>query len=98
VLGGTSNDISGYRVECAGHLLGALQHRVVARVERDDPDRCTKIGRHALQQRRPAYARRWLLRRGDRVRLQVEVTAFPIIGQEERLLGAIAMFWERQGP
>jgi PAS domain-containing protein len=49
----------------------------------------------ALQQRRPAHARRWLLRRGDRVRLQVELTAFPVIDQEERLLGAVAMFWER---
>lgn len=52
----------------------------------------------ALQQRRPAHARRWLLRRGDRVRLQVELTAFPVIDQEERLLGAVAMFWERQAP
>ena len=49
----------------------------------------------ALQQRRPAHARRWLLRRGDRVRLQVEITAFPVIDQEDRLLGALAMFWER---
>jgi len=49
----------------------------------------------ALQQRRPAHARRWLLRRGDRVRLQVELTAFPVIDQEDRLLGAVAMFWER---
>jgi PAS domain-containing protein len=52
----------------------------------------------ALQQRRPVHARRLLLRRGDRVRLQVEVTVFPIIDQDERLLGAVAMFWERQGP
>jgi PAS domain-containing protein len=52
----------------------------------------------ALAERRPAHARRWLLRRGDRVRLQVEVTAFPLLGQEGRLLGGVAMFWERQGP
>jgi len=51
----------------------------------------------ALQQRRPAHARRWLLRRADRVRLQVEITAFPIIDHEERLLGAVAMFWEHHG-
>jgi PAS domain-containing protein len=49
----------------------------------------------ALQQRRPAHARRWLLRRSDRVRLQVELTAFPVIDQDDRLLGAVAMFWER---
>src|SRR5215470_301878 len=52
----------------------------------------------AIQQRRPLHSRRWLLRRSDRVRLQVELTAFPIIDQEERVLGAMAMFWERQGP
>jgi PAS domain-containing protein len=52
----------------------------------------------ALQQRRPAHARRLLLRRGDRVRLQVEVTAFPVIDQDERLLGSVVMFWERLGP
>ena len=51
-----------------------------------------------LQQRRPAHARRWLLRRADRVRLQVELTAFPIIDHEERLLGAMVMFWEHHGP
>ena len=49
----------------------------------------------ALQQRRPVHARRRLLRRSDRVRLQVELTAFPVIDQEDRLLGAVAMFWER---
>lgn len=52
----------------------------------------------ALQERRPIHVRRWLLRRGDRVRLQVELTAFPVIDQDERVLGAVAMFWERQGP
>ncbi len=52
----------------------------------------------ALQQRRPAHARRSLLRRADGVRLPVEVTAFPIIDHDDRLLGAVAMFWERRGP
>jgi PAS domain-containing protein len=60
----------------------------------DDPERPLLT---ALQQRRPVHARRWLLRRSDRVRLQVELTVFPIIDQEERVLGAMAMFWERQG-
>jgi PAS domain-containing protein len=59
------------------------------------PDEAGRPLLTALQQRRPAHARRWLLRRGDRVRLQVELTAFPVIDQEERLLGAVAMFWER---
>jgi PAS domain-containing protein len=59
------------------------------------PDEAGRPMATALQQRRPAHARRWLLRRGDRVRLQVELTAFPVIDQEDRLLGAVAMFWER---
>ena len=62
------------------------------------PDEAGRPMATALQQRRPAHARRWLLRRGDRVRLQVELTAFPVIDQEDRLLGAVAMFWERLGP
>ena len=92
--------ILGVRFEETGRISPAEADRLIELG--DDPDaRPEDIGlpvATALQQRRPAYARRWLLRRGDRVRLQVEVTAFPIIGQEERLLGAVAMFWERQGP
>jgi hypothetical protein len=30
--------------------------------------------------------------------MQIEVTAYPLIGQEGKLLGAVAMFWERPGP
>jgi PAS domain-containing protein len=51
----------------------------------------------ALEERRPAHARRWVRRRGDGVRLQVEITAFPLIGQGDTLLGAVAMFWEQHG-
>src|SRR5262245_10705296 len=52
----------------------------------------------ALRERRPAHAHRLMLRRADRVRLQIQVTAFPLIGQEGKLLGAVAMFWEQPGP
>ena len=51
----------------------------------------------ALEERRPAHARRWVRRRGDGVRLEVEITAFPLIGQGDALLGAVVMFWERHG-
>jgi hypothetical protein len=64
----------------------------------DGPDDTGRPLLTAIQQRRPLHTRRWLLRRSDRVRLHVELTAFPIIDQEERVLGAMAMFWERQGP
>jgi PAS domain-containing protein len=94
--------------EPAERILG-VRFEETGRIDREEADRLIELsddpdagpddaGRPlvtALQQRRPAHARRWLLRRGDRVRLQVELTAFPILDQEDRLLGAVAMFWER---
>ena len=68
----------------------------------DDPSAASCDAGHpldiALGERRPAHSHRLMLRRTDRVRLQIEVTAFPLIGQEGKLLGAVAMFWERPGP
>jgi PAS domain-containing protein len=47
----------------------------------------------ALRERRPAHGR--LLIRGlDNVRRLIEITAFPLIGQADRELGAVAIFWE----
>jgi PAS domain-containing protein len=94
--------------EPAERILG-VRFEETGRIDPDEADRLIELnddpaagpddsGRPlltALQQRRPAHARRWLLRRSDRVRLQVELTAFPIIDQDDRLLGAVAMFWER---
>jgi PAS domain-containing protein len=97
--------------EPAEQILG-VRFEETGRIDREDVDRLVELSDDpsagpddserplitALQQRRPVHVRRWLLRRADRVRLQVELTAFPIIDHEERLLGAVAMFWERQGP
>jgi PAS domain-containing protein len=47
----------------------------------------------ALGERRPAHARVWT-RSTDGVRHALEVTALPLEGQADRLLGAIAIFWE----
>jgi PAS domain-containing protein len=94
--------------EPAERILG-VRFEETGRIDREEADRLIELsddptagpddaGRPivvALQQRRPAHARRWLLRRSDRVWLQVELTAFPVIDQEDRLLGAVAMFWER---
>ncbi len=50
----------------------------------------------ALRQRRPAHAR--LEIRGlDKVRRAIEITAFPLLGQGGRHLGAVAIFWEVSG-
>lgn len=47
----------------------------------------------ALTQHRPAHRDMWI--QGlDGVRRLIEVTAFPINGQAERYLGALAIFWE----
>ena len=47
----------------------------------------------ALTERRPAHKILWI--RGlDGVLREIEVTAFPIIGQANRFLGGIAIFWE----
>ena len=47
----------------------------------------------ALQERHPAHKTIWI--HGlDGVSREIGVTAFPLIGQAERFLGAIAIFWE----
>jgi PAS domain-containing protein len=97
--------------EPAERILG-VRFEETGRIAREEADRLVELSEDpsagpenlerpldtALQQRRPTHARRWLLRRADRVRLQVELTAFPIIDHEERLLGAMVMFWEHHGP
>jgi PAS domain-containing protein len=97
--------------EPAERILG-VRFEETGRIDREEADRLVELSTDptagpedlerpldtALQQRRPAHARRWLLRRADRVRLQVELTAFPIIDHEERLLGAMVTFWEHHGP
>jgi PAS domain-containing protein len=97
--------------EPAERILG-MRFEETGRISPEDADRLVELSEDpaagpedaglplaiALAERRPAHAHRWLLRRGDRVRLQVEVTAFPLMGQEGKLLGGVVMFWERQGP
>ena len=46
----------------------------------------------ALDHRRPAHGRLWI--RGlDQVLRHIEATAFPLIGQSNRFLGAAAIIW-----
>jgi PAS domain-containing protein len=50
----------------------------------------------ALSEHRPSH--RLLQIRGlDGVPHRIEVTAFPLIGQRDRHLGAVAIFWEVEG-
>jgi PAS domain-containing protein len=50
----------------------------------------------ALTKRHPAHKLFWIQGK-DGVSREIEVTAFPLIGQAERFLGAIAIFWESHG-
>jgi len=95
--------------EPAERMLG-VRFEETGRIDREEAERLVELSDDpsagsenpefpldvALQQRRPAHARRLALRRADRVRLLVEITAFPIIDHAERLLGAVVMFWEHQ--
>lgn len=47
----------------------------------------------AITHRYPAHKNFWIKGMDGTLR-QIEVTAFPLIGQADRFLGAIAIFWE----
>jgi PAS domain-containing protein len=48
---------------------------------------------YAIFHQRPSHRNFWI--EGlDKTLRQIEVTAFPIIGQSKQLLGGIAIFWE----
>jgi len=47
----------------------------------------------SLREQRPIHLRFWL-RGFDGTRRHVEATAFPLIGQAKRQLGAVSLFWE----
>lgn len=48
----------------------------------------------ALSQRYPAHKVFWIVGLDGNLR-EIEVTALPLIGQADRFLGGIAIFWER---
>jgi PAS domain S-box-containing protein len=50
------------------------------------------LGR-VVQSRRPAHGSFWIAAQDGSNRF-IEVTAFPLIGQADRFLGAAALFWE----
>lgn len=49
----------------------------------------------ALTRRYPAHKNFWIRGLDGRLR-EIDVTAFPLIGQADRFLGGIAFFWEIQ--
>jgi PAS domain-containing protein len=51
----------------------------------------------ALRERRPVHKAVWVMGL-DRVRRHIEVTAVPLLGHGDRLVGAMAVFWESPKP
>jgi hypothetical protein len=51
----------------------------------------------ALQDGRPAFSRFWITGY-DGTRRYLSVVAFPLVGQNSRSLGAVAIFWEEDVP
>jgi PAS domain S-box-containing protein len=47
----------------------------------------------ALEHRRPAHGPMWIRGLDGAIR-HIAVTAFPLVGQDDRNLGAVAIFWE----
>lgn len=49
----------------------------------------------ALRELRPAHSEFWIRGLDDARLRKIEVTAFPLVGQAQRYLGAVAIFWEK---
>jgi hypothetical protein len=49
----------------------------------------------AVQHRRPAHGQ-FAMKGLDGVARNIAVTAFPLVGQHDRALGAVAIFWEQE--
>ena len=89
--------ILGLRFEETGEMTASEWSRIFVPTEEDGtplpPETLPLVA--TLQHQTPAHRRFWI--KGlDNIRRYIEVVAFPLIGQSNRLLGAIAMFWEIQ--
>ena len=51
----------------------------------------------ALNERRPTHRNLWI-KGFDGVRRHIEATAFPLVGQSDRFLGAVVFFWLKAVP
>lgn len=52
----------------------------------------------ALREKRPHQGSLWIRGVDDKVARHIEVFAFPLVGQANRFLGAVAFFWEARNP
>lgn len=90
-----AESILGRRYEETGEMPVVVWSTIFKPTDEDgapiDPDSLPLVV--ALTRRRPAHRGFWI--RGlDGVLRHIEVVAFPLVGQADRFLGAIAIFWE----
>lgn len=89
--------ILGLRFEETGEMTASEWSRIFVPTEEDGTPLASETLPlvATLRHHTPAHRRFWI--KGlDNVKRYIEVVAFPLIGQSERILGAIAMFWEIQ--
>jgi PAS domain-containing protein len=91
----SAQDILGKRYDETGPMPAAEWSTIFEPVDQQgqplNPEELPLI--IAMTKLHPAHSRFWI--RGlDETLRQIEVTAFPLIAQADRFLGAIAIFWE----
>lgn len=87
--------ILGHRFEETGEMAVAEWATIFQPTDEDGvdlpPDELPLVA--ALRDRRPAH-REFRIRALDGTSRHISVTALPLVGQADRFLGAVALFWE----
>lgn len=90
-----AESILGLRFEETGEMPASEWSRVFIPIDEDGtpllPESLPLM--IALTEHKPAHRRFWI-QGMDNVRRHIEVVAFPLVGQANRHVGAIAIFWE----
>jgi PAS domain-containing protein len=87
----------GQRFDEVGEILGTERTRVFSvRDEQGDPVTEDREPLNVAMRERRAVHRRVIARGFDGFDHNVEVTAFPLLGAGDHVIGGVAMFWERK--
>jgi PAS domain-containing protein len=87
----------GQRFDEVGEILGSERTRFFSvRDEQGDPVTEDREPLNVAMRERRAVHRRVIARGFDGFDRNVEVTAFPLLGAGDHVIGGVAMFWERK--
>ena len=87
----------GQRFDEVGEILGTERTRVFSvRDELGDPVTEDREPLNVAMRERRAVHRRVIARGFDAMDHNMEVTAFPLLGAGDHVIGGVAMFWERK--